>query len=130
LHAAPSRQSGRGRRCAARGPCGPCSLLPCGRPRAAWPRPGQGAWRAALQSWGAPARARARPSCCEDARAPRAQVLPADYYKEWLRLPYLTILAVTLGVYWAHPCGPTPERWAGRGAPGGCLHGASQGSGS
>lgn len=31
------------------------------------------------------------------------QVLPPDYYKEWLRLPYLTILAVTLGVYWAHP---------------------------
>ena len=34
------------------------------------------------------------------------QVLPPDYYKEWLRLPYLTILAVTLGVYWAHPCVP------------------------
>ncbi|KAK9842058.1 hypothetical protein WJX81_006532 [Elliptochloris bilobata] len=31
------------------------------------------------------------------------QVLPADYHKEWLRLPYLTILAVTLGTYWAHP---------------------------
>jgi len=58
-------------------------------------------------------------------RAPRAQVLPADYYKEWLRLPYLTILAVTLGVYWAHPCGPmqepnqnsSPRRLSERGQP-------------
>ena len=31
------------------------------------------------------------------------QKLPREYYKEWLRLPYVTILAVTLGTYWAHP---------------------------
>ena len=37
-------------------------------------------------------------------------MLPPDYYKEWLRLPYLTILAVTLGTYWAHPCAPLPTR--------------------
>eukprot|EP01018_Ginkgo_biloba_P035595 Gb_24507 [translate_table: standard] len=31
------------------------------------------------------------------------QKLPKDYYKEFLRLPYLTILALTLGAYLAHP---------------------------
>lgn len=31
------------------------------------------------------------------------QVLPSDYYKEFLRLPYLTITALTLGAYFAHP---------------------------
>ena len=31
------------------------------------------------------------------------QQLPADYYKEFLRLPYLTLFFVTLGAYWAHP---------------------------
>ncbi|CAL1404361.1 unnamed protein product [Linum trigynum] len=31
------------------------------------------------------------------------QKLPKDYYKEFLRLPYLTITAVTLGAYFAHP---------------------------
>ncbi|KAF5176887.1 15-cis-zeta-carotene isomerase protein [Thalictrum thalictroides] len=31
------------------------------------------------------------------------QKLPKDYYKEFLRLPYLTITALTLGAYWAHP---------------------------
>lgn len=31
------------------------------------------------------------------------QKLPKDYYKEFLRLPYITILALTLGAYFAHP---------------------------
>lgn len=31
------------------------------------------------------------------------QKLPKDYYKEFIRLPYLTITAITLGAYFAHP---------------------------
>ena len=31
------------------------------------------------------------------------QQLPADYYKEFVRLPYLTITALTIGTYYAHP---------------------------
>ncbi|KZV37834.1 15-cis-zeta-carotene isomerase, chloroplastic [Dorcoceras hygrometricum] len=31
------------------------------------------------------------------------QKLPKDYYKEFLRLPYLSITALTLGAYFAHP---------------------------
>ncbi|MQL72495.1 hypothetical protein Taro_004831 [Colocasia esculenta] len=31
------------------------------------------------------------------------QKLPKDYYKEFIRLPYLTITALTLGAYLAHP---------------------------
>ena len=31
------------------------------------------------------------------------QKLPKDFYKEFLRLPYLTITALTLGAYFAHP---------------------------
>ena len=31
------------------------------------------------------------------------QKLPGDYYKEFLRLPYITIFFLTLGTYWAHP---------------------------
>ncbi|XP_071723168.1 15-cis-zeta-carotene isomerase, chloroplastic-like [Rutidosis leptorrhynchoides] len=31
------------------------------------------------------------------------QKLPKDYYKEFLRLPYLTITVLTLGAYFAHP---------------------------
>lgn len=31
------------------------------------------------------------------------QILPKDYYKEFIRLPYLTITALTLGAYIAHP---------------------------
>ncbi|XP_068665403.1 15-cis-zeta-carotene isomerase, chloroplastic [Aristolochia californica] len=31
------------------------------------------------------------------------QTLPKDYYKEFIRLPYLTITAMTLGIYLAHP---------------------------
>lgn len=31
------------------------------------------------------------------------QKLPKDYYKEFIRLPYLTITALTLGIYFAHP---------------------------
>lgn len=31
------------------------------------------------------------------------QKLPRDYYKEFLRLPYLTITGLTLGAYLAHP---------------------------
>ncbi|XP_004502273.1 15-cis-zeta-carotene isomerase, chloroplastic-like [Cicer arietinum] len=31
------------------------------------------------------------------------QRLPKDFYKEFIRLPYLTITALTLGAYFAHP---------------------------
>ena len=31
------------------------------------------------------------------------QQLPQDYYKEFLRLPYATITALSVGVYLAHP---------------------------
>ncbi|XP_031254779.1 15-cis-zeta-carotene isomerase, chloroplastic-like [Pistacia vera] len=31
------------------------------------------------------------------------QLLPKDYYKEFIRLPYLTITALTLGAYFVHP---------------------------
>jgi len=31
------------------------------------------------------------------------QKLPQDFYKEFLRLPYLIITALTLGAYFAHP---------------------------
>ncbi|GLJ49196.1 hypothetical protein SUGI_1038190 [Cryptomeria japonica] len=33
----------------------------------------------------------------------RRQKLPKDYYKEFLRVPYLTILLLTLGAYVGHP---------------------------
>ncbi|CAK0786636.1 hypothetical protein CVIRNUC_009850 [Coccomyxa viridis] len=39
------------------------------------------------------------------------QKLPKAYYKEWLRLPYATILAVTLGTYWAHPLMQSASHW-------------------
>ena len=39
------------------------------------------------------------------------QQLPQDYYREWLRLPYLTILFVTLGAYWAHPLMQRTAYW-------------------
>jgi zeta-carotene isomerase len=32
-----------------------------------------------------------------------SQKLPKDYYKEFIRLPYLTITGLTLGAYFAHP---------------------------
>lgn len=31
------------------------------------------------------------------------QKLPKDYYKEFIRLPYFVITALTLGAYFAHP---------------------------
>lgn len=31
------------------------------------------------------------------------QKLPKDYYKEFIRLPYLSITVLTLGAYFAHP---------------------------
>lgn len=31
------------------------------------------------------------------------QKLPKDFYKEFIRLPYLTVTAITLGAYFAHP---------------------------
>ena len=31
------------------------------------------------------------------------QVLPQDYYQEWLRIPYLVILFFSVGTYLAHP---------------------------
>ena len=31
------------------------------------------------------------------------QKLPKDFYKEFIRVPYLAITAMTLGAYFAHP---------------------------
>lgn len=31
------------------------------------------------------------------------QQLPADYYKEFLRVPYAAVTVFTLGAYFAHP---------------------------
>jgi len=42
------------------------------------------------------------------------QELPADYYKEFLRVPYITVLVGTLGAYFAHPfmqAGSTLLHW-------------------
>ncbi|MEW5302486.1 MAG: hypothetical protein WDW38_002357 [Sanguina aurantia] len=39
------------------------------------------------------------------------QQLPADYYKEFLRLPYLTITAVTIGAYYSHPLMQTASHY-------------------
>lgn len=33
----------------------------------------------------------------------RRQVLPRDYWREWARGPYLVVVLLTLGAYWAHP---------------------------
>ena len=41
------------------------------------------------------------------------QQLPANFYKEFLRLPYLTILLLTLGAYWAHPLMQAGSHWLG-----------------
>jgi len=41
------------------------------------------------------------------------QKLPQDYYKEFLRLPYLTITFVTLGAYFAHPLMQEASAWLG-----------------
>ena len=42
------------------------------------------------------------------------QVLPPDFYKEFLRLPYLTIVAGSVAAYYAHPfmqAGATLTKW-------------------
>ena len=42
------------------------------------------------------------------------QILPPDYYKEFLRLPYLTIVLGSIGAYVAHPymqAGATLLHW-------------------
>ena len=41
------------------------------------------------------------------------QKLPADYYKEFLRLPYVTITLLSLGTYWAHPLMQSASHWLG-----------------
>ena len=40
-------------------------------------------------------------------------MLPPDYYKEFLRLPYLTITGLTLGAYVAHPLMQSGSHWLG-----------------
>jgi zeta-carotene isomerase len=42
------------------------------------------------------------------------QELPADYYKEFLRVPYLAILVGSIAAYYAHPfmqAGATLLHW-------------------
>ena len=41
------------------------------------------------------------------------QRLPEGYFKEFLRLPYLTITFVTLGAYYSHPLMQTASAWLG-----------------
>ena len=41
------------------------------------------------------------------------QKLPADYYKEFLRVPYVTVTLLALGTYWAHPLMQTASHWLG-----------------
>ena len=41
------------------------------------------------------------------------QQLPEDYYKEFLRVPYFTVLLLTLGAYWAHPFMQSASAWLG-----------------
>lgn len=41
------------------------------------------------------------------------QQLPADYYREFLRLPYLTITALIFATYWAHPLIQAGSSWLG-----------------
>ncbi len=47
-------------------------------------------------------------TCCFKPAPPKLperalQVLPTNYLSEFLRVPYFTITALTLGAYWAHP---------------------------
>jgi uncharacterized membrane protein len=39
------------------------------------------------------------------------QKLPADYWREFVRLPYFVIAAFTLGTYWAHPLMQRASYW-------------------
>lgn len=39
------------------------------------------------------------------------QVLPPDYYKEFLRVPYFAIIGVTLGAYFSHPLMQIGSHW-------------------
>ncbi len=41
------------------------------------------------------------------------QKLPSDYYKEFLRVPYVTVTLLALGTYWAHPLMQTASHWLG-----------------
>ena len=41
------------------------------------------------------------------------QKLPSDYYKEFLRVPYLAVLCTALGAYWAHPLMQRASYWLG-----------------
>lgn len=41
------------------------------------------------------------------------QKLPADYFKEFVRLPYVTITLLSLGTYWAHPLMQSASHWLG-----------------
>ena len=41
------------------------------------------------------------------------QKLPADYYKEFVRVPYVTVTLLALGTYWAHPLMQSASHWLG-----------------
>ena len=41
------------------------------------------------------------------------QVLPRDYWKEWVRVPYLGVVLFTLGAYACHPAMQTAAHWVG-----------------
>ncbi|KAK9836414.1 hypothetical protein WJX84_002540 [Apatococcus fuscideae] len=43
----------------------------------------------------------------------KRQQLPQDYYKEFLRLPYVTITALIFATYWAHPLIQAGSSWLG-----------------
>ena len=42
-----------------------------------------------------------------------AQVLPPEYWREFLRAPYITLTVATLGAYWAHPLMQHTAYWLG-----------------
>ena len=41
------------------------------------------------------------------------QKLPCDYYKEFIRVPYLAVLCTALGAYWAHALMQRASYWLG-----------------
>ena len=41
------------------------------------------------------------------------QKLPPQYYKEFLRVPYVTVTLLALGTYWAHPLMQSASHYVG-----------------
>lgn len=41
------------------------------------------------------------------------QRLPADYWREFVRVPYIVVTALIFGTYWAHPLMQRASYWLG-----------------